>query len=272
MFLLSFATVTINSSTISGNTTNSAGGAGIFNAGATLSITNCTITGNLDNGVSQGGGAVATVTSTTISSNSAPLVSDGEGGFTPTGGGILNNAGTVSLKNTIVANNTSSNCVGTIGNGGTNLQFPGTTCGGSITSADPLLQALANNGGPTLTQLLGGGSPAIDTGDSCPPPPTDQRGVSRPQGSACDIGAVECQTGECGGVGPTATPTPTNTPAGVATSTPTSTPTNTATAVAATPTRTATQIAGVVVPTLTFPMLALLGLALAGAALLLLKR
>jgi hypothetical protein len=42
--------------------------------------------------------------------------------------------------------------------------------------------------------------------------------------------------------------------------------------VPATPTRTATPIAGVVVPTLTFPMLALLGLALAGAALLLLKR
>jgi hypothetical protein len=40
----------------------------------------------------------------------------------------------------------------------------------------------------------------------------------------------------------------------------------------ATPTRTPTQIAAVVVPTLSLPMLALLGLALAGAALLLLKR
>jgi uncharacterized repeat protein (TIGR01451 family) len=58
------------------------------------------------------------------------------------------------------------------------------------------------------------------------------------------------------GVGATATPTPTNTP----------------TTVAATPTRTPTQIAGVVVPTLSFPMLALFGLALAGAALLFLKR
>jgi hypothetical protein len=47
-----------------------------------------------------------------------------------------------------------------------------------------LLQPLANNGGLTLTQSLGGGSPAIDAGDSCPPPPNDQRGVSRPQGSA----------------------------------------------------------------------------------------
>jgi len=271
IFILSFATVAISGSTISGNTSTSAGGAGIINDGALLTVINSTISGNTISAGSQGGGgifnngasAVATVTSTTISSNTAPSTS---------GGGILNNGGSVTLKNTIVANNTGGNCVGTIVNGGTNLQFPGTTCGGSITSADPLLQPLANNGGPTLTQALGGGSPAIDTGDSCPPPPNDQRGVSRPQGSACDIGAFECQTGECGGVGPTATPTPTSTPAGVATATPTNTPTSTPTAVAATPTRTATPIAGVVVPTLTFPMLALLGLALAGAALLLLKR
>lgn len=271
IFILSFASVVIDSSTFSGNTATSAGGAAINNDGAILTVINSTISGNTISAGSQGGGgifnngaaAVAGITSTTISSNSSPSA---------TGGGILNNGGTVTLKNTIVANNTGGNCVGTVGNGGTNLQFPGTTCGGSITSADPLLQPLANNGGPTLTQSLGAGSPAINAGDSCPPPPSDQRDVSRPQGSACEIGAFECQTGECGGVGPTATPTPTNTPAGVATSTPTNTPTNTPTAVAATPTRTQTQIAGVVVPTLSSPILALLGLALAGTALLLLKR
>jgi hypothetical protein len=48
--------------------------------------------------------------------------------------------------------------------------------------------------------------------------------------------------------------------------------TNAPTTVAGTPTRTPAQIAAVVIPTLSFPMLALLGLALAGAALLLLKR
>lgn len=56
------------------------------------------------------------------------------------------------------------------------------------------------------------------------------------------------------------------------TGTATATPTPTATTVAATPTRTQTPISGVVVPTLTPPMLALLGLALAAAALLFLKR
>lgn len=171
------------------------------------------------------------------------------------GGGIQANSLT-SLKNTIIANNTGGNCSLTVANGGTNLQFPGTTCGAGITSADPVLSALANNGGPTQTHALTSSSTAaIDHATTgCPPPATDQRGVSRPQGSACDIGSFEFQ-----GIVQTATPTPTptSTPVGVATSTPTRTP---------------TQVSGVVVPTLSFPMLALFGLALVGAALLFLKR
>jgi hypothetical protein len=35
------------------------------------------------------------------------------------------------------------------------------------------------------------GSPAIDAGDNAACPAFDQRGVKRPQGNACDIGAVE---------------------------------------------------------------------------------
>ena len=49
---------------------------------------------------------------------------------------------------------------------------------------------LADNGGPTPTIALVAGSPAIDAGAAtCVP--TDQRGVTRPQGPACDIGAFE---------------------------------------------------------------------------------
>ena len=59
--------------------------------------------------------------------------------------------------------------------------------------ADPLLGPLHDNGGFTQTMALGSGSPAIDavptTGAGCAP--TDQRGISRPQGAACDIGAFE---------------------------------------------------------------------------------
>jgi Putative Ig domain len=51
---------------------------------------------------------------------------------------------------------------------------------------------LANNGGPTETMALAPGSPPVDTGFGCQP--TDQRGVPRPQGSACDSGAYELDT------------------------------------------------------------------------------
>ena len=54
------------------------------------------------------------------------------------------------------------------------------------------LSPLQDNAGPTETHDLLPGSPAIDAGSvDCPPPATDQRGVARPQGAACDIGAVE---------------------------------------------------------------------------------
>ena len=55
----------------------------------------------------------------------------------------------------------------------------------------PLLGALDDNGGPTQTHALLGGSPAIDAAGAAACPATDQRGVSRPQGAACDAGAYE---------------------------------------------------------------------------------
>jgi hypothetical protein len=90
-------------------------------------------------------------------------------------------------------------------NGGNNLQFPRTkspdfdnTVNNFITSpesailfADPLLGALADNGGPTQTRALSSGSPAIDTGNNSACPAADQRGIVRPQGGGCDIGAYE---------------------------------------------------------------------------------
>jgi CSLREA domain-containing protein len=275
IFILPSATVTLTRCTITGNTTNgSGGGGGIENDGATLIVVNSTIVGNTVTGGSQGGGGIlnnggtATITSTTIDSNSSPpLPPDLRSGAdsllqTDSGANLHNASGTLTITNTIVANPVSSdNCLGTIGNGGGNLQFPGTTCG-AIPSADPLLQGLASNGGPTQTQALTLGSPAINAATGCPPPATDQRGITRPQGAACEIGAFECQTSECQGVVPTGTVTPT----AIATGTPTVVP--------PTATRTSTPIPGgnVIVPTLSPPMLALLVLALAGAALFLMKR
>jgi hypothetical protein len=78
---------------------------------------------------------------------------------------------------------------------GYNLE-DGTSCGltatGDLVVADAMLGPLQDNGGPTETHDLLPGSPAIDAGSmDCPPPDTDQRGVARPQGAGCDIGAVE---------------------------------------------------------------------------------
>jgi hypothetical protein len=50
---------------------------------------------------------------------------------------------------------------------------------------------LADNGGPTLTRRPGDGSPAVDGAVAGGCTPTDQRGVARPFGAACDIGAYE---------------------------------------------------------------------------------
>jgi hypothetical protein len=60
---------------------------------------------------------------------------------------------------------------------------------GDLVGVDPLLGPLGDNGGPTDTRLPGFLSPALDAAGGCSG--TDQRGVVRPQGTACDMGAVE---------------------------------------------------------------------------------
>lgn len=188
--------LTMTNSTVSDNTAD--GDAGIDNV-ATLVITNSTIGGNTASVVAGGLGnsGTATLRHVTIANNVA-----GANG----GGGIGNGSGgTVTMANTIVANNAApvgpdvSN-VGTVVSQGYNLI--GNTSGGSgfvtsdLLNLDPKLGPLTNNGGLTQTMAPQPGSPAIDV---IPPAhgcngagvTTDQRGVSRPQGVACDIGAVE---------------------------------------------------------------------------------
>ena len=60
-------------------------------------------------------------------------------------------------------------------------------------SANPLLEPLADNGGPTRTHALRSGSPAIDRGNNRRNRQFDQRGPGfvRVRGRAADIGAVE---------------------------------------------------------------------------------
>jgi hypothetical protein len=105
--------------------------------------------------------------------------------------------GIVYLAQSIVANqDLEANCVGNrlwIYSEGHNLDSDGTcnlTDPTDLPDTDPMLGALQDNGGPTFTQALLPGSPAIDA-IPCTYLTEDQRGVVRPQGAGCDIGAYE---------------------------------------------------------------------------------
>jgi len=214
-----FGPLTVTDSTFSRNSASGfpgggGGGGGISAAGGTMTVANSTFS---ENSAGTNGGAIQTdagtytVTNSTFFGNSAAQDGGGilnsGGGFTVTNstfsgntaardGGAIAPVGPFTLVNSIVANSPSGgNCLFPITDGGGNLQYPGTDCGGTITSADPLLDpaGLQNNGGPTETIALLPGSPAIDAAVACPPPTTDQRGVSRPQGAGCDIGAFELE-------------------------------------------------------------------------------
>jgi hypothetical protein len=89
-----------------------------------------------------------------------------------------------------------TNAFGKIIDGGHNLcsdQSADFAASNSRNGVDPLLGPLAENGGITPTVSLLPGSPAIDAGDESVCPLTDQRGVTRPKGMACDIGAFELE-------------------------------------------------------------------------------
>lgn len=89
---------------------------------------------------------------------------------------------------------------GTITSGGDNLATDATCNLVDPTdhpSTDPMLNPLDDYGGPTETHLPLPDSPVVDGAPGgCPP--TDQRGVVRPQGAGCDIGSVEAQPSELG--------------------------------------------------------------------------
>jgi len=98
------------------------------------------------------------------------------------------------LANTIISGTGGANCAGTITSAGHNLDSGNTckfTATGDITSTNPLLGPLQDNGGPTWTRAPSIGSPVVDKGDNATCPGVDQRGILRPIGPRCDIGAYE---------------------------------------------------------------------------------
>ena len=167
------AASTVIGSTFSGNSASQYGGV-IYSQGS-LSVSNSTFFGN----TGLIGGGIANYDGTLTVSNSTF-----SGNISPNGGGIANLSGTVTLLSTIVAGNTDSGGVphdvggqlqsdstnNLIGDGsgmtGISNGTGGNQVGTDSNPIDPLLGALASNGGPTQTMALLAGSPAINAGSA----------------------------------------------------------------------------------------------------------
>lgn len=228
--ITNYGSLALDSSAVSSNTATSDGG-GILNLGilimndSTVSNNTALESGGIENGAPWTGlSATMTLNNSTVSGNTAQSRGGGVGNYStgvlnlnnvtvsgntsiyfPGSGGIFNANGSVTLQNSIVAGNTSSNssngqdCFGTISSAGYNLIGNTTSCTFNVTLGD-LLNVNANLwprliGSPGTHPLLAG-SPAINAGNptgckdnSGNPLNTDQRGVARV--GRCDIGAYE---------------------------------------------------------------------------------
>ena len=203
-------TLDLNNSTVNSNEAGGDGG-GISNpSGSTLTMINTTVSGNSATG--DGGGiwndGTLTMNHSTVSDNSSGTPTSNGGlasisGAEGQSGGIWSDgAGEINIKNSIVANNLpGGDCLGSITplgynlNGDDSCELDGT---GDLPNTDPLLDNLQHNGGHTFTHALLPGSPAIDAVpvEHCVDHEgilvsSDQRGIIRQQGEACDIGAYE---------------------------------------------------------------------------------
>ena len=219
-------TLTVSNSAISGNNANAGGG--IYNSG-TLIVSGSTINTNGVGVYNENplafvpiGAAIAnygqlTVADSTFDDNYivAPPNLVNIGGViyndntlrlinstivSPDGfAGIRNTAGSVAVvKNTLF----DAPCGGVVSSDSTHNLTTYAGCDQSFTLVTPFrdlqLGSLQNNGGATQTIALLPGSRAIDAGDNavCAAAPVnnrDQRGMVRPQGHTCDIGAFEAE-------------------------------------------------------------------------------
>jgi hypothetical protein len=196
----------IEDSVIAGN--DAIGGTAALYIGTNATITNSTITGNSSYArtvLVEGQGAfsmAANFVHVTIAGNSTT-------GNVPGDALAINVVAPATMSATVegslfqdnMVQGSSSNCavvaLGAIVSNGNNLTDD-TSCATFLQPTDQAnnqattLAALANNGGPTRTMALVAGSSAIDGAGNCgAATATDQRGVSRPQGPACDAGAFE---------------------------------------------------------------------------------
>ena len=191
--------VALNNVTFDNNSASRRGG-GLFNENSNPTLTNVTFYNNIsyDGMVDpKGGGGMMNVNSdpvlinVTFSGNNSIVV----------GGDAINNAidSKPQINNSIFWGDTDDEIIND-GSSSVAISYsvlqggcPATvdfTCA-NIVLTDPNLGDLADNGGFTQTMAIESGSSALDTGNTATCATTDQRGVTRPQGSACDMGAYE---------------------------------------------------------------------------------
>jgi CSLREA domain-containing protein len=204
-------TRTIDRSTLSNNGA-VGGGAYSGRAGITMYMTNSTVSGNIARDM--GGGlltnGILDLVHVTVANNTATTDAPNAGGGIMT---FPSGSAMVIMRDVLLNNNlmgtvaplTNADCGG-VGGGtirstsaGYNLSQD-TSCGlgdtSDYNSVDAMLLALADNGGPTLTQALPANSTAVNNGGPLGAVTVDQRGVARD--SAPDIGAYEYKASTSG--------------------------------------------------------------------------
>jgi len=190
--VVQFSTMTFLRTTISGNLSETAGG-GVFHSGLSrennVTIVNSTLSGNRarfqGGGLFRRGGGTVLISHSTIADNEAPF-----------GDAILNEHQPMYVQNSIIE----GNCRGLFPNtrggnvGGPDVVdhcFKFSILSTDHAAADLGLLPLGRYGGPTLTHGLMPQSPALDAALATYCEDTDQRGFTRPEGDACDAGAIE---------------------------------------------------------------------------------
>jgi len=177
--------VTISNSTFSHNEAEDDGGALAVDIALGLSIVHSTITGNVAN---EGGGlfldesSAGSLTHNIVSGNQAESAREIVGPPVDSQFNLIGHSGDP----------------GTVGFVFDVTDIVPVQSLGAIVELTP-----RRNGGPTTTHMLPAGSPAIDAAPIEDCPAIDQRGVSRPRGEACDIGAVERVLDPCSTAVPT---------------------------------------------------------------------
>ena len=188
IYIATNGTLSLIDSLVAGNHVTGMGG-GIGNYGQ-LSVNSSTFSGNTATAL--GGG----ISNDTAAATTSPIVASTFGNNSSGGGNaIANLQGGVTIRHSLLAG--SGNCTGAITDAGANIAGDA-TCGLGATSlsmTDPQLGPLAYYGGPTWTMPPAPTSPALDVlnASDCDGA-IDVRGIGRPQGGKCDIGAVELET------------------------------------------------------------------------------